>query len=506
MASRSRGLKSAEVARWLRADARDVVRVEPVPGAPGAAATPAPAGTAETGAQSPPLDDGLARWRRRVARRRMAAVIRRQLVLALALGVVLEVIALVAGTSTPARAWWLLAPLLLGLAAVAAGARRGPRTGEIARLLDRDLALAERLDTALELESRPGSETGLAAMVIAEATAAASASLPAARAALTPAPREWGALPVLAVVLAALLVVPARSSVVHRSAANPRGAAPGAAAKGRAPSAPGHAHVATPPASASQPGAGHRPPPLVLGQAQTSAGQNRELAQGPSAGKPSRGAPPGQLARAGNGASAPNANAGAGQSGASATGGLGGQAGRASGGQASRSSGSAGPARPGGASVGGFGSASRPAAGAQAGVAAPNSPGAPGAAKTSAGRGASGSRRAPGGGETAGSGRGSTGERRHGPPSKLGTAAAGLPIQSGYTPSRSSHGSASTGNSATSGGGSGPGRVAKAGVGSGSSAGTFPYIPPTPSSAAPLDEPLLLSYFSSYSWLTATSW
>lgn len=492
-------LTSADVTRWLRTDARDVVRIEPIHRTSGAA---------QSLSESQPLDAGLARWRRRVARRRLAVVIRRQLVIALALGVVLELIGLATGASTATRAWWLIAPALLGLGGVAAGVRRAPRIDEVARLLDHDLGLAERLGTAIELEPSANSRSGLGAIVLAEGAAAAWRSLAVARAALRPASREWGALLVLGVVLAAVLVLPASGATVPRGIAARRAPVQAASAKARAAGEAAHSHVAPPPRSSTPGAGGKRPPALGIGNTPASAGESRELAQGPSAGKPSRGPPPKQLAAGSNGAVAPSATASAGQTGESATAGPAGRAGAAAGGQASSRAGSASSTRRNGGSVGGFGSATKPASGAQAGVGAPNSPGASGAAsKTPSGRGLPGSSsHAPPGGEAAGHARGSTTEAQHPAAPKLGTAAAGLPIQSGYTPSRSSHGSANSGNAATSGGGSGPGRGAKAGGGGGGSAVTFPYIPPTPSSVASLDQDLLLSYFGSFSGLMLTSW
>jgi hypothetical protein len=55
-------------------------------------------------------------------------------------------------------------------------------------------------------------------------------------------------------------------------------------------------------------------------------------------------------------------------------------------------------------------------------------------------------------------------------------------------------------------GGSGPARASGTAGGSGVSSGSFPYIPPTPSSATSLVDSLLLSYFGPFSQLLSASW
>lgn len=492
---RSAAELSSESARWLRADVRDVLRVEPK-----GASTAAPAPPELEG--SPPsqtLLAGLDSWRMRLGRRRSLVLVRRRLLVALALGIALELIGILAGGGPGTRAAWLIAPALLAVGSLAAALHVGPRVPEVARLIDHDLALAERVSTALELESGPldpGQVTAnnLPAMVVAEGAAAVSHSLGDARASLKPAWAERGLLVGLAAALAVLAAVPVSGpGAAHGPAAAPRVAA---ATRGGARAAVGstgkRSRGSTPRSATSPSGGGHRAP-LRFGSSAAPGGAGRELAKGPSAGKPSGAPPPKQLAKGGSGEIAPKSSPAAGQSGASAGSGAG--AGTPSaGGQAGHgTSASAGSHRT-AASPG----AGRAASGARAGAGAANAPGkAGGASSSSSSPGAFRAGHAPPGGESAGGARGSTVQPLHPPRSKPGTSGAGLPIQPGYTPSRS--GSGTTGSGPPLAGGLGPARGASVGGVGGTGGAAFPYIAPSPVSATSLDDSLLLSYFAPFS-------
>ena len=495
--SRSTAELTADAARWLRADARDVVRVKPVERSAGAPGEPAEgAGPSVSRA----LLDGLGRWRARLGRRRAVVLLRRRLLVALALGVALELIGAATGAGTGTRALLLIAPTVIVLGGAVAALRDRPRVAEVAQLLDHDLGLAERVSTALELDSqspRAGqpAANSLPALVQAEGAAAVSRSLRSARATLDPAWTERGLLVALVGALVLLLVLPGgghgaahRASRGRQVAAAPRAgtrAAPGSPAK-----RPG---VSTPHGGIPRASGGHRAP-LRFGSAPAPAGAGRELARGPSAGKPTGGPSPKQLAKGGSGEVAPRSGAGAGQSGASAGAGAGARSGGAPGGQAGRGAGTA----PGSHSAAGSPGASRAASGARGGGGAPNAPGKAGSASSSSSSaGAFRGRHAPPGGETAGGAHGSTVQAVRPPAAKPGAAGAGLPIQPGFAPSRSASGSAGSGPPLA--GGLGPARGATVGGAGGAGGASFPYIAPSPSSGTGFDNGLLLSYFTPFS-------
>jgi hypothetical protein len=139
--------------RWLSADPREVVDL-------------AGPGTLGDGVDDRHLGDELRRWRGIVARRRLVALVRRHGALALGLGAVLEVLALLGAFPQ----WVVVAvPLALFVVAVAFFASRGPSPFELARLLDDKLGLNDRLATALEIEARGGRETALERRTVADA-------------------------------------------------------------------------------------------------------------------------------------------------------------------------------------------------------------------------------------------------------------------------------------------------------------------------------------------------
>jgi hypothetical protein len=104
---------------------------------------------------------------------------------------------------------------------VVAALRERPQVAEVARLLDHDLGLTERVSTALELESHAPlsasvGRVGLPALIDAEAAAAVSPSLGSARAVLarpTSTHRAASALPTRRI--AALRSLRLTRAVVH---------------------------------------------------------------------------------------------------------------------------------------------------------------------------------------------------------------------------------------------------------------------------------------------------
>ncbi len=182
--------------RWLRADLGDVVQVVPR-GARG--------GQLRRGGAGVGLSDGLRRWSRRLARQRSLAVMRRQLLLIGTLAAIAALVILIIGDERP---WWLAAVVVaFAILSGAVALLRRPNLSDSAQAVDHALALHDRLGTALELQAR-GASGGLAGIVRSEADAEIRGTLSQARAALTPAGREWAWLAVVVVALAVLIAVP----------------------------------------------------------------------------------------------------------------------------------------------------------------------------------------------------------------------------------------------------------------------------------------------------------
>ena len=492
---------AAGLGRWLRADVRDVVRIAPSSAA--VSTVNAPAGPRS-------LTAGLDRWRARLSRVRFAALLRRQLTVGCAAGVVVDLVALATGGGRMTRILWLALPAAITLLGLGAGLRRRLATGEVARLLDHDLSLAERVATAVEVGPEPAARGGLAALVRAQAGEAVASSLGAARVVLRPARVEWLGLAVAAAVLAVVVALPSAGSGASRDAALAAGHRAPTGAPSGAAQTPTVAHT-TRPGSAHAPSSAdnqsHRPPPLSFGNGQTPSGASRELARGPSGGKSSSRALPKQVARGGNGGVAPRSGSGSGQSGASGTAGspsdAGGQASNRGGAAKSGGSGPSSDRTP-------HGGAGRAATGAKAGRAgSPNAPGAAGSsARSSGASGASGafkSRHSPPGGDTAGGARGTTRGSTHASNPRA-SSNGGLPIQSGYTPSSRARSTGRQGSGPAVAGGSGRARAGAAGGGPGTSSASFPFIAPTPNAPASADQGLLLNYFGPFSRRLAGTW
>jgi hypothetical protein len=192
-----------QVRRWLAAPARDAVGVVP--------ARPPQAPAERTGSDSAgdALIDALGRWQHRIARQRRIVAVRRQLMLALGLGVICVVVGLLLSTHPRAVA---LAPaglaLLIGIPLAARGA---PSLRTCARLLDHQLSLSERLGTAYQLAA--GHPTnGLEARLLDEAADLARCTYASSRARPRRSSAEWLTAAGGALALAVVLVAPAPGS------------------------------------------------------------------------------------------------------------------------------------------------------------------------------------------------------------------------------------------------------------------------------------------------------
>jgi len=181
--------------RWASADPRDVVDL---------------AGARELGepARGASLGEELRRWRGIVARRRLMVLARRHAAVALALAVLLEIAAQLGAFPQ----WVVVAvPLALFLVAVTVLSLRGPSPFGLARLLDEELGLNDRLATALEIEAR-GGEAPLERRTVADAAGLLAAGREDWRASAAPAGREWWALVGTAAAVAAVVAIGALSA------------------------------------------------------------------------------------------------------------------------------------------------------------------------------------------------------------------------------------------------------------------------------------------------------
>gem|GEM_PF-4214629 len=168
------------------------------------------AGARELGEPAPGADLGeeLHRWRGIVARRRLVVLARRHGAVALGLAALLEVAA-----QLGAFPQWVVvaAPLALFVVSVTVLSLRGPSPFALARLLDDELGLNDRLATALEIEARGGS-TPLERRTVADAAALLAAGREDWHASATPAGRDWWALAGPAVAIAAVVAIGALSA------------------------------------------------------------------------------------------------------------------------------------------------------------------------------------------------------------------------------------------------------------------------------------------------------
>jgi hypothetical protein len=488
--------------RWLRADVSDVVAIEPAR----RSGRRAPRERGDTKA-------GLARWRRRLARRRAVVLLGRNLVVGLVFAVAVEIVIVIAGGRR--LSLWLLAPVILVLLAELFGLARRVSLQQAARMLDAGLGLANRVATAIELADATPSTANtiapaaaearsvLAARVTEESNAAVQQSLRSAHAVARWSRAESAGLIGTAAVVALLVAIPGLGGQRDRS----RGAGSGTphVAVGRGP---GAAHrVTTRRAKTGQSGANRNRIPQITITIPASGSANK-LGNGLS------GAPygPGGVAHYSKQLASQGLSTSTAGQGVKSVGTPGGKGGAPSSGTGSASLGSSSagqstggrPTSSGGLSTPNSSSSAPPGA-TLAGGKGGSSPGHSGSPAGAGGSGAPRSGAAPSGGDSAGRAAGSN-KLTAGLVPDLPTGKAGLPLQAGYAPSTSNQSSGNEGISQTAGGGSGAGRSAQAND-RGSESGTdFAVIPPTPNSTTTADQGLLYNYFGSADQLRFGNW
>jgi hypothetical protein len=515
---------SIDAIAWLRSDVVDVVAV--LPGNPAHAGLGA---TEDDGGSPADLAEGLARWSRRFTRERLFVLAPRGLSLALSLSALIALVFAVSGSMLNlAVALCLSVPPLVALAVVLASSWREPSQREVARVFDRDLALDERLGTAVEISGAGLAVDGLAALVLAEANAALATSH---RSGVRPthrsARREWLVSAVALLTISFLLFLIAG-----------RGESPGL---GRLAAGTSAGHPAGPTSVANTGGAKHARRLITARSRNSGPDERRETApSSQSAGRnsalsvvtqPQSATAGGRLpAGGGNQRTRPGvvgrsgsqtADLGAKAHTRGASGGTGTRAGSGSTAQAStHAAGSAhsgraastrraaggghttNPKRVGAGSRTGRFDSNRATSsrGSAKGGGSGNSQ-AHGAGKTRSpsGQSAVHTQRSPGGqghsvGNSAGAGSGGS---PFGRPQTTGlpSGSARLPIQAGYTPVRTKSGTKSSGSARGSGGNGRARSSTESGFGS-ATAVTLPYIPPS-ADIGHVDNALLRNYFSS---------
>ena len=449
--------------RWLRADLWDVVQV--VPGHRGKHARHAPA----------VLDESLARWGHRLGRRRAIALARRHFLVAVAIVLAIEIVAILLGGNH--RPLWLIAPLLLGLGGGALALARGVPTRQTAAMLDRGLGLHDRLGTALELEAATPAPTGLAAIVVGEANVAVGESIDTAHAVARRAGAEWASL--LAGV-AALAVIVTVSGIGHSASQTSAGALGKAGARYGLGTAAGRRaalhHTARPNASGAPARVPIEPPGVSFDAGAINSAHRRTAPQADYGlygnGGHMTAAQLAQMAAEGITTQAGARVAGIGESTNSAAGkGQSGSGGASASGASGGAAGIHGAASTGGAlPAPGTSAGLQTAAGAQAGGHGGSTPGHGGASAAGTGGYNRGVGRAQAGGESAGQAPGAL-NLGLGLVPDLTPGGSQLPLQAEFAPSASGHASAHEGISQTPNGGGGSGRTSETNGGVGGAGG-----------------------------------
>lgn len=410
------------------------------------------------------LAAALSRWRTRIQRWRGLVLVRRHLLVAVCLAIVLRVANLAAGLSELAL---LAAPCLL-FAGVAFELPRGPGPAQVAGLLDEQIGLYDLIGTGFELETRDrATMRPLEDRALDSAAAAASGSLVKWRARPAPAGAEWSTLLVgLATLAVLLLLAPAH-------AANHSVSAGATAQTGSARSA----HHASSKATASAPAAKAPVPPAAPSH-HAANGSTRRGFQAPTqaASKPSAGAP----AKAG-GVGTVTSRAGSTAGGAKSAPSAAGQAGSRTGagtGVVPVSAPRLAAAAPKGADTA---AGSRPAARSQS---TPST--------SSTGR-RSGNAGSPTGTSSAGRARGST--RLGGSHTLTGSATKSLPLKAGYVPAPKGSTNASRTGKGPGGGGHGRSQAVEDGAGA-YGGGASAFVPSDGGAVATAGSGDLISYLA----------
>jgi hypothetical protein len=498
---RTRQLPRIAAARWLLADPRDVAFIEGVP-------SPRRVNVAS-------VSVGLARWQRTIGRRRVAALLRRVLIVAVASACILQLVALAAGTSGPGA--WLLPAVVVALLALLPGLSRRTSAAVAARMLDRDLRIGAEVSTAYELERDPDALRGvsLAGLALADGRDAIARSLGGARARLLPRHRESGLLVALVALLAVLLVLPAPGGGSAVQGAAPAGGT--SAAHHVAPGA--HRTETDQPAGPDLSGYGEpdqTAPGLTGVQAAQSRGGGVASKTNPYGGgtgtsnhSPAGSVQPssrtvgnaGYLQKAATNSSATSRSTGESSANAKST-------------LTTHSS----PAAASISDTPGGKTKSTAIANGQAGAGRTATPGTPGqvSGKNGGSRGGGGTagqsssqsssaRGGTPGGATAGGVRGSS-AAANGVVPQLGSSGKSLPIQPGYEAVKGTSGNQDQGQSTTANGGGG---ASHSGQATGTAAGKIPsvaYVPPGSAAVAPAERRLLIGYFGSFARVSSAGW
>lgn len=504
----------ARFRRWLRSDVGEVVTIVPI-------ANP------DRSAPAIGLAAGLRGWRRRILRARAVVLVSRQLVLALGIAIVLELLGALTGAGS--RAVWLALPAALATLGVLAGLRQRPQPRDTALLLDRQLGLAERLTTALELGSAAAAMGPLGTVLRSEADLAIGASLAGARARARFSRNELLAILASVALLAVLLVLPDHSHAGQtRSIGGPEGvqsaggrtggkAGKGVSGSQHVPARRGSAirtrtrtqaaaqtqttHVRPAAGAHGGPGAGHptstqgAPSTAQPGKGEADLHGSQASARGAQAGIGSAAKRSGQRASAGAAAGGAQHHASTGSGPRSAHGGRNGSGSAAtsstlpsSGSQRSasaRHAASSGAGRP----PGGRASSGHPGQGA---LRSPHS------SSGAAPRGAAGSPAAKTG---AGAARGARPSSQSTIPTAARGGTATLPIQAGWAAGHGQRGSTAPAG-AHAGGGGGRGQAQGISSAAASTRASFPFIPLLADEVPGSELDLLLGYFGASSGLT----
>jgi hypothetical protein len=453
--------------RWLQAGSAEVITLRPKPD------TPAPA--AER--QERTLTVALARWSARIQRCRGLVLVRRHLLVAVCLAIVLQILNLAAGVSELA----LVAAPCLALAGIAVELPRRPDPAQVAGLLDEQIGLFDLIGTGFELQARgKGAMRPLEERALNSAAAEAAGSLGAWRARSAPARAEWSTLLVGLAALAALLVIAPSHILSGRSAAGRATAQAGSAVSGHRGSA--KATASTPAAKA--------PAPASAPAYHEAAGSTRKGFQTPTqaVSKSSTGSP----AKTSGGGTVTSRTAGSPskQAGAKAAPGAAGQAGSRTGAATGVSPVSAphlATAAPNG---------TRAAAGSTPARSRTTS-------STSAAGRRTGSAGRPTGASSAGHARGST--RLGGSHTLTGSATKSLPLTAGYAPAPKGSTTASHAGNGPGGGGHARAQEVEGGAG-GAGAGADTFVPSDGGAVAAAGSGSLISYLASLQWVQEQPW
>jgi hypothetical protein len=455
--------------RWLQAASVDVVRLRP------AEADTPPAAARR---QDRTLAGALARWSTRIQRWRGLVLLRRHLLVAVCLAIVLQVLNLTTGLSELAL---LAAPCLL-LAGIALEWPRGPGPAQVAGLLDEQIGLYDLIGTGFELQAHAAATMRpLEQRALGQAIGEASGSLGAWRARPVPAGGEWGTLLVGLAALAVLLAVAPAHIATHRSAASGATAQAGSAHGG---------HHGSSRTRTSAPGA-KAPAPGSAPAYHAANGTTRKGFQTPTQAA-SKGASSSPAKTGGALKATSRTSAGAGKpAGAKAAPGAAGQTGSRTGADTGVSPVSAAQL-----------AAATPNATPTASLGTPSTRSHASSPTGSTGQ-RTGSAGRPTGTSSAGHARGST--RLGGSHTLTGSVSKSLPLKAGYAPARKGATSANRAGSGPGGGGRGRSQEVEGSAGAGGGGATS-FVPSDGGAVAAAGSGSLISYLASLQWVQEQPW